>query len=105
MRQGKLWQSYQWALNHPDLERPSPYLTILRDEPSGTLFWWYAAPDDADPEDEQALRGCNPAPWLALDQLRSLHRRPDLSPNEYRRLILNQWPQARRRRRSIAGRG
>jgi hypothetical protein len=70
---------------------------ILRDEATGFLVWWYGAPDDANLDDEQTLRGCNPAPWLQLDQLHSLHDHPDLSPNDYRRLILNQWPPRRRR--------
>jgi len=91
-RKGKLWTIHQHALTHPNCEQPTPSLTTLRDRESGFLFHWYAAPDNADPDDDHTLRGCNPAPWLPLDQLRRLNHRDDLTANDYRRLILNQWP-------------
>jgi len=45
-------------------------VTALHDEENGTLFWWYAAPEGADVDDEELWRACNPTSWLDTRDLR-----------------------------------
>jgi phage terminase large subunit-like protein len=52
---------------------------------------WYAAPDDADIEDEEAWMQANPASWIRVEDLRLEKER--LPEFVFRRLHLNQWTQ------------
>jgi phage terminase large subunit-like protein len=47
-----------------DLEQATDSLTIYRDRTNGILVYWYGAPRDADVEDPDVWRDCNPASWL-----------------------------------------
>jgi phage terminase large subunit-like protein len=92
-RHGKLWRTYQQGIEHgPDKEQPRSGLTIVRNGQSGFLGWWYSAPADADINDPALWRACNPAPWIPDHELHRLRHSSDLSEQEFRRLILNQWP-------------
>jgi phage terminase large subunit-like protein len=79
------------ALAQLELERPSEYLTVGRDEEAGVLLWWFGAPDGADVNDERVWRGVNPASWIDLRDLRRHRRSPATSEATFRRLHLNQW--------------
>lgn len=53
---------------------------------------WYAAPEGADIDDEDAWMAANPASWIKLDDLRLERER--LPEFVFRRLHLNQWTEA-----------
>jgi phage terminase large subunit-like protein len=90
-RETLLGRLFEGALAGLELERPHECLTIGRDEESGTLLWWFAAPDTADLDDEQLWRAANPASWVDLRDLRRQRHRPGGSEAAFRRLHLNQW--------------
>lgn len=75
-RETLLGRLFEGALAGLDVERPHECLTIGRDEESGTLLWWFAAPDTADLDDEELWRAANPASWVDLRDLRRQRRRP-----------------------------
>lgn len=85
---------YDRAMKLPVVTKPSPYLTIARDDASGFLCYWYAAPDDADPDDPAVWKGCNPSPWVTEPYLRSERNKPGMRDADFRRLHLNQWTTA-----------
>jgi phage terminase large subunit-like protein len=82
---------YESALANLSLERPHECLTIGRDEDNGVLFWWYAAPETAELDDEGTWRAANPASWVDLRDLRRQRNSPGTSESAFRRLHLNQW--------------
>lgn len=88
-----LGRLYQEALHLPNVER-LPGLTIARDEASGFLMYWFAAPEDAPIDDEDAWMAANPASWVTCESLRAQLESPTVSENEFRRLHLNQWTKA-----------
>ncbi len=90
-RETLLGRLFEGALAGLELERPTECLTIGRDEESGTLLWWFAAPDTADLDDEELWRAANPASWVDLRDLRRQRHRPGGSEAAFRRLHLNQW--------------
>jgi phage terminase large subunit-like protein len=95
-RSSLLGEIYTQALSLPDVEHSEDgCLTIARDPDSGFLLWWYGAPANADAEDEQVVRACNPASWLSSAELLRMLRSPGTDENEWRRLHLNQWTQSR----------
>ncbi len=83
-----LGQEYDRFMSHPLLEQRDG-LSIVRDLESKSLFWWYAAPDDADVDDEEAWMIANPASWVTPDILRP--KRAQLKEAVFRRLHMNQW--------------
>ena len=82
------------SLAQLSLERPADGLTVGRDEENGVLFWWYAAPDTAELDDEATWRAANPASWVDLRDLRRQRNSPGTSESAFRRLHLNQWTHA-----------
>lgn len=83
---------YNRALERPELiERPTPYLTIVRDRANGFLMYWFAVPADADPGDLDAFKGANPATWITREYLRRERDKPSMVQADYRRLHGNQW--------------
>jgi len=90
-RETLLGRMYDEALAKLELARPHDCLTIGRDEENGTLMYWYAAPEAAALEDEQAWRGANPASWVDLRDLRRQRNAPGSSEASFRRLHLNQF--------------
>lgn len=101
-----LGRIYQEALAWDDLTlHAHGCLTVAKNPEAGALFWWYAAPADADPADPKILRACNPASWINTSDLQQQLRDPGLRETDFRRLHLNQWPdgsQTRRRMRRNA---
>jgi phage terminase large subunit-like protein len=93
-RTSLLGHLYESALADLSLERPHECLTIGRDEDNGVLFWWYAAPETAELDDEATWRAANPASWVDLRDLRRLRYSPGTSEAAFRRLHLNQWTAA-----------
>jgi phage terminase large subunit-like protein len=91
--QSLLGKLYEEALAQLELEQHDG-LTIGRDEESGVLFWWYAAPETAALDDEQSWRVANPASWIEMSELRRQRLSPALSEASFRRLHLNQWTSA-----------
>ena len=89
-----LGQLYERSMALPDLEHPTPYLTVARDRDNGFLFWWYGAPEDADPDDPKVWAGCNPASWITPEYLKSERNKPSMREADFRRLHLNQWTSA-----------
>ena len=82
------------SLAQLSLERPADGLTVGRDEENGVLFWWYAAPDTAELDDEATWRAANPASWVDLRDLRRQRNSPGTCESAFRRLHLNQWTHA-----------
>ncbi len=91
-----LGRMYTAALAQLEIEHPSDCLTVGSDEESGTLLWWYAAPEDAAIDDEGVWRHCNPASWVDLAELRKQRKSPSMTQATFRRLHLNQWAAAER---------
>lgn len=90
-----LGQLYTQALRLPDVERPSPFLTIARDRDAGFLMYWFGLPDDYDGEidSDDVLNGCNPASWITPEFLRKQLAKPSMRETDFRRYHLNQWVQ------------
>jgi phage terminase large subunit-like protein len=87
-----LGQIYNAALEKAGLiERPSPYLTIVRDRESGFLMFWFGAPPDADPMDPAVWAGANPSSWITERYLRRELTKPSMRLTDFRRWHLNQW--------------
>lgn len=86
-----LGRLYDRGLAQLELEQPSDFLTIGRDEENGVLYWWHGAPDEASADDEETWRACNPASWVDLRDLRRQRNSPSTSEATFRRLHLNQW--------------
>lgn len=87
-----LGQIYNRALDRPELvDRPSRFLTIVRDRANGFLMYWFAAPVDAPLDDLASFKGANPASWITEEYLRRQRDKPSMRPAEYRRLHGNQW--------------
>lgn len=83
---------YAASQDHPKVERPYPWLTIVRDREAGFLFYWYGLAPEADIEDRNLWREVNPASWLQdLKYLEKQRRKPTLRLSEFRRLHLGQW--------------
>jgi len=57
----------------------------------GFLFEWHEAPADADIEDRQAWRDCNPALGDFLDEAGLVQDLRTMPEHEFRRYHLNQW--------------
>jgi phage terminase large subunit-like protein len=93
-RTSLLGNLYESALASLHLERLHECLTVGRDEENGVLFWWYAAPETADLDDEGVWRKTNPASWVDLRDLRRQRNSPGTSESAFRRLHLNQWTAA-----------
>jgi phage terminase large subunit-like protein len=86
---GGLWER---ALDLPDIERPRPFLTIVRDRANGFLMWWYGvtpADQGADLDDPAVWRACNPASWITDEYLRRQRSSPKMRLNDFRRFHLN----------------
>src|SRR5262249_53929951 len=95
-KQSLLGRIYEQALGWPELRvSKNGCLTVAKDVGNGLLFWWYAAPEDTDLEDEKIWRQVNPASWLQLCDLRQQLHDPGLDELEFRRLHLNQWTKTR----------
>jgi phage terminase large subunit-like protein len=90
-RASLLGRLYESSLASLALEQPADCLTVGRDEENGVLFWWYAAPETAELEDEATWRAANPASWVGLRDLRRQRNSPGTSESAFRRLHLNQW--------------
>lgn len=90
-KESVLGDIYEKAMALPAIERPSPYLTIARDVENGFLFWWYAAPADAQIDDPAVWRGCNPASWITDAYLRRELNKPTMRLSIFRMLHGNQW--------------
>lgn len=83
---------YFAAQDHPKVERPTPWLTIVRDREAGFLFYWYGLAQEADIDDRNLWREVNPASWLQdLTYLERQRRKPTLRLSEFKRLHLGQW--------------
>jgi len=61
-----------------------------REDPRAYVYWVGAADDD-DPDDRRVWRRCNPASWVTLERLETLHR--TLPPASWERYHLNRAPQ------------
>jgi phage terminase large subunit-like protein len=59
------------------------------------FFGWFAAPKDAEIDDPEVWRACNPASWIAMRDLNSQLRSPGFDELDFRRLHLNQWTKTR----------
>jgi phage terminase large subunit-like protein len=97
-KHGQLGETYENAINHPDLEHHQDgVLRVLRDTEAGFLFWWYGLPEDqeGDLEDVRLVRACNPASWLDPRLLIRDLGRADTNELDWRRLHLNQWTASR----------
>jgi phage terminase large subunit-like protein len=91
-----LGRIYEAALGWPDVTTSkNGCLTIAKDTGNGQLLWWYGAPDNADPDNEQIWKAVNPASWIRLRDLRRQLHDPGLGELEFRRLHLNQWTRSR----------
>jgi phage terminase large subunit-like protein len=87
-----LGQLYQQALKLPEVEQVTPYLKVMRDRDAGFLMVWYGLDDeDADLEDPNVLKGCNPASWVSAEFLRKQLAKPSMRETHFRRFHLNQW--------------
>lgn len=83
---------YNAALEKAGLiERPSPFLTIVRDREAGFLMYWFGAPADADPDDPAVWLGSNPASWITERYLRRERAKVSMTLADFRRWHLNQW--------------
>lgn len=91
-----LGQLYGKALKMPEIERPSPFLTIARDRENGFLMYWYAVPDEKgyDVSDPEVVKRANPASWITPKYLRKEMNKPSMRFVEYRRWHANQWTEA-----------
>lgn len=87
---------YQHALDWPEVETsPDGCLTVAKDQDNGLLLCWYGAAADADPDDPELWRACNPASFVDLRDLKRQKADPGLGELGFRRLHLNQWTHAR----------
>ena len=83
---------YNAALEKQGLiERPTPFLTIVRDRAAGFLMYWFGAPADADPDDPAVWLGSNPASWITERYLRREREKVSMTLSDFRRWHLNQW--------------
>jgi phage terminase large subunit-like protein len=84
---------YSQALKMPDIERPTPYLTIARDPDAGFLMYWYGLPDgyEGELETDEALNGCNPASWATPEFLRRQRAKPSMREADWLRFHMNAW--------------
>jgi phage terminase large subunit-like protein len=85
---------YKSAMEDPRLERPDPYLAILRDRENGFLFWWHGAPEGSDPNDPEVWRRSNPAPWITAEYLRRERNKRGMRLSDFVRFHLNMVPEA-----------
>jgi len=86
---GKL---YEAALKMPDVERPTPFLTIARDKDAGFLMYWFGVDsDDVDIENPATMLGTNPASWVTPEFLTRQLGKPSMREVDFRRFHLNQW--------------
>ncbi len=91
--EGILGQMYQSMTDGPGEMEVRDSLRIYRDRQSGILIYWYGAPHNADPDDLEVAKGCNPASWLQDGkELTREHRRMKQRGQmlDYRRYHLNQ---------------
>lgn len=89
-----LGQLFTHATGHPEVEHPSPYLTVLRDKANGFLFWWYGLPPEADADDMAQVKACNPASWITTRYLTRERWKPGVRPSDFVRLHGNRWTPA-----------
>lgn len=83
---------YEAALKLPEVEKPTPWLTVARDRDAGFLMYWYGLDNDAaDITDPRVLEGTNPASWVSGEFLRKQHAKPSMRETDFRRFHLNQW--------------
>jgi len=91
-----LGRIYTQATSWPDQQiQRNGCLLKARDLDNSLLMYWYGAPADADIDDEQIWRACNPASFVKLSELRKQRHDPGLDENDFRRLALNQWASTR----------
>lgn len=91
---GPLWDIYTKMMERSDVERPTPYLTIVRDIAHKVLFWWYEVPRSAAIKDLAAWKGANPASWISPEGLAEERDKPTMRQSSFRRLHGNQWTSA-----------
>ena len=84
---------YRTAKKLPEVEQPTPYLTICRDKENGFLMYWYGLDEgsDADIENPELMNGCNPASWVTPEFLKKQLGKPSMRELDFRRFHLNQW--------------
>lgn len=76
------------ALKFKDVTRDG-CLTIAKDAKEATLLWMYQAPKDAEIDDLQVIKECNPASWI--DPRIILQLLYGVGEHEFRRLARNEW--------------
>lgn len=87
---GELYDKF-CALPNVEIHGKHGCKLVARNEAAGELMIWYGAPEDADIENEEIWRECNPAESVSLDFLRQQFNSTHVSEGEFRRLHLNQW--------------
>ena len=88
---GPLATVYDKMSKRADAEHPTPYLTIVRDVDTATLFWGYEVPRAAPVDDLAKWKGANPASWITPAYLEGELKKPSMRLSTFRRLHGNQW--------------
>lgn len=85
--QGLLWAMRERALEL-GAERDGAYVALRTDR-----FAWleWSLPEGADHRDVEAVKACNPAPWVSLELLRERFESPSMTDVDWRRFSANQW--------------
>lgn len=71
--------------------------SVGADVGSGTAYFEWSAPEDADPDDPAVWWACMPALGLTISEQVVSHARATMSADEFRRAYLNQWTGAEER--------
>jgi phage terminase large subunit-like protein len=89
-----LGELYDDRIKRPNVETDGG-LTVVRDEDSGFLMWWYSAPDSSKLNTRsgrrKAARAACPASWITDDKIEAQYQNPGISEAKWRRQHLNQW--------------
>lgn len=89
-----LGRLYDAAIRGASVER-QPGLTIVRDESTGFLMWWYGLRDEDDVDDVDLWMATNPSSWITVEDLQRQRESPTVDELVWQRLHLNRWTKTR----------
>ena len=89
-----LGRLYDAAIRSPNVER-RPGLTIVRDESTGFLMWWFGLRDEDDVDDTELWMAANPSSWITVEDLQRQRESPTIDELVWQRLHLNRWTKTR----------